>query len=225
MKKQWCIPSVGAEFVWRMEDVLDLYEEPYDERRPMVCFDEMPYQMVQEKRTPWPPEPGLPERYDYEYKRMGTANLFVVFEPKKGWRHIDVTERRTASDFAAQMCKLAKEHYAEAEKIRVIMDNLNTHTPAALYEAFAPEEARGILRRLEFHYTPKHASWLNQVEIELLVLQKQCLGERRIPDKESLGKEVGAWERGRNEARATVQWRFTAEDAREKLERLYPTKP
>jgi len=225
LKKQWCIPSVGAEFVWRMEDVLDLYKEPYDERRPVVCFDEMPYQMVQEKRTPpLAPEPGKAERYDYEYKRMGTANLFVVFEPKKGWRHIDVTERRTASDFAAQMCKLAKEHYAEAEKIRVVMDNLNTHTPAALYEAFAPEEARGILRRLEFHYTPKHASWLNQVEIELSVLQKQCLGERRIPDKESLGKEVGAWERGRNEAGATVQWRFTAEDAREKLERLYPTK-
>jgi len=208
-----------------MEDVLDLYEEPYDERCPVVCFDEMPYQMVQEKRTPLAPEPGKPERYDYEYKRMGTANLFVVFEPKKGWHHIDVTERRTASDFAAQMRKVAKEHYAQAEKIRVIMDNLNTHTPAALYEAFAPEEARGILRRLEFHYTPKHASWLNQVEIELSVLQKQCLGERRIPDKESLGKEVGAWERGRNEAGATVQWRFTAKDAREKLERLYPTKP
>jgi transposase len=208
-----------------MEDILDLYEEPYDERRPVVCFDEMPYQMVQEKHTPLAAQPSKPGRYDYEYKRMGTANLFIVFEPKKGWRHVEVTERRTASDFAAQMRKLTEEHYAEAEKIRVVMDNLNTHTPAALYEAFEPEKARSILRRLEFHYTPKHASWLNQVEIELSVLQKQCLGERRIPDEESLGKEVGAWERGRNEAGARVRWRFTAEDAREKLERLYPVKP
>jgi transposase len=225
LKKQWCIPSVGAEFVWRMEDILDLYEEPYDEKRPVVCFDEMPYQMVQEKHTPLAAQPSKPGRYDYEYKRMGTANLFIVFEPKKGWRHVEVTQRRTALDFASQMRKLAEEHYVQAEKIRVVMDNLNTHTPAALYEAFAPEEARRILRRLEFHYTPKHASWLNQVEIELSVLQKQCLGERRIPDKESLRKEVGAWERGRNEAGAKVRWQFTAEDAREKLERLYPIKP
>ena len=223
LKKRWCIPSVGAEFVWRMEDVLDLYEEPRDEKRPVVCFDEMPYQMVEEKRAPLAPEPGKPERYDYEYKRMGTANLFVVFEPKKGWRHIDVTERRTASDFAAQMRKLADEHYKEAEKIRVVMDNLNTHTPAALYEAFEPEEARRILRRLEFHYTPKHGSWLNQVEIELSVLSKQCLsGRRRIPDVETLAWEVWAWEGGRNERRSTVEWRFTAEEAREKLARLYP---
>lgn len=205
-----------------MEDVLDLYEEPYDPKRPTVCFDEMPYQLVAEKRIPLPAKPGRPERYDYEYERRGTANLFVVFEPRAGWRHIDVTERRTALDFAHQMRRLADEHYAEAEKIRVVMDNLNIHTGAALYEAFAPQEARRILRRLEFHHTPKHASWLNQVEIELSVLCGQCLSGGRIPDMEMLAKETGAWERERNELGAKVQWRFTAVDAREKLARLYP---
>jgi transposase len=223
VKKQWCISEVGAEFVWRMEDVLELYEEPYDPKRPVVCFDEMPYQMVAEKRTPLPQKPGRPQRYDYEYERKGMVNIFTFFEPQRGWRHLDVTDRRTAVDFAEEMRRLVDEHYPEAEKVRVVLDNLNTHTGAAFYQAFAPEEARRILRRLEFHYTPKHASWLNMVEIELSVLSRQCL-EGRIPDAKTLAREMGAWEQKRNEEGATVQWRFTASDAREKLARLYPAK-
>jgi transposase len=223
VKKQWCISEVGAEFVWRMEEVLELYEEPYDPKRPVVCFDEMPYQMVAEKRTPLPQKPGRPQRYDYEYERKGMVNIFTFFEPQRGWRHLDVTDRRTAVDFAEEMRRLVDEHYPEAEKVRVVLDNLNTHTGAALYQAFAPEEARRILRRLEFHYTPKHASWLNMVEIELSVLSRQCL-EGRIPDAKTLAREMGAWEQKRNEEGATVQWRFTASDAREKLARLYPAK-
>ena len=224
MKKQWCIPEVGAEFVWRMEDVLDLYEESYDPNRPVVCFEELPYQMVAEKRTPLPPKPGRPQRYDYEYERKGTTNLFAFFEPKGGWRHLDISERRTAVDFAEAMRRLAEEHYPEAEKVRVVLDNLNTHTPASLYKAFEPEQARRLLRRLEFRHTPKHASWLNMVEIELSVLSRQCL-ERRIPDAERLAREIGAWGQERNEGGATVRWRFTASDAREKLARLYPAQP
>lgn len=224
MKKQWCIPEVGAEFIWRMEDVLDLYEEPYDPNKPVVCFDEMPYQMVAQTRTPIPAKPGRPARYDYEYERRGTANLFAIFEPKACWRHLDVTDRRTAIDFSHQMQALVEEHYPHSEKVRVVLDNLNTHTPAALYRTFEPEEARRILRRLEFHYTPKHGSWLNQVELEFSVLCRQCLSGR-IPDKERLSQESGAWEQERNEGGATVHWRFTSEDARKKLERLYPPKP
>lgn len=204
-----------------MEDVLDLYEEPYDPKRPVVCFDELPYQMVAETRTPVPAKPGRVARYDYEYERRGMANIFAFFEPKARWRHLDVTERRTAVDFAHAMRCLADEHYPEAEKVQVVLDNLNTHTPASLYKAFGPEEARRILRRLEFHHTPKHASWLNQVEIELSALSRQCLS-RRIPDESTLKKESGAWESERNEREATVTWCFTASDAREKLKRLYP---
>jgi hypothetical protein len=222
VKKQWCIPEVSAEFVWRMEDVLELYEEPHDPKRPVVCFDEMPYQMVAEKRVPIPARPGCPQRYDYEYERRGVRNLFMFFEPKASWRHVDLRERRTAVDFAHQMRKLADEHYPEAEKIRVVLDNLNTHTGAALYEAFEPQEARRILRRLEFHYTPKHASWLNQLEIEFSVLSRECIGGRRIPDEGMLQREVAAWEKERNEKGATVDWRFSVEAARTKLERLYP---
>ncbi len=207
-----------------MEEVLDLYEECYDPKKPVVCFDEMPYQMVAEKRTPLPQKPGRAQRYDYEYERKGMVNIFAFFEPKHGWRHLDVTDRRTAVDFALAMGRLVDEHYPEAEKVRVVLDNLNTHTGAALYQAFAPEEARRILRRLEFHYTPKHASWLNMVEIELSVLSRQCL-ERRIPDAERLGREIGAWEQQRNEGGLTVDWAFTASDAREKLARLYPAQP
>ncbi len=207
-----------------MEDVLELYEEPYDPKKPTVCFDELPYQMVAEKRTPLPQKPGCPQRYDYEYERKGMVNIFAFFEPKQGWRHLDVTDRRTAVDFALAMRRVVDEHYPEAEKVRVVLDNLNTHTGAALYQAFEPEEARRILRRLEFHYTPKHASWLNMVEVELSVLSRQCL-ERRIPDTERLGREVGAWQQKRNEGGVTVDWRFTASDAREKLARLYPAQP
>jgi hypothetical protein len=225
VKKRWCIPEVSAGFVWRMEDVLELYEEPYDPKRPVVCFDEMPYQMVAEKRSPVSARAGCPERYDYEYERRGVCNLFMFFEPKASWRHIDVRERRTAVDFAQQMRKLADEHYPEAAKIKVVLDNLNTHTPAALYEAFEPREARRILGKLEFRYTPKHGSWLNQVEVEFSVLSRECIGGRRIPDQGTLEKEAGAWEQDRNERGATVDWRFGVEDAREKLERLYPAKP
>ncbi len=222
MRRQWCIPEVGAEFVWRMEDVLELYAEPYDAARPVVCFDEMPFQMVAEKRAPLSAKPGVPGRYDYEYVRRGMTNVFMFFEPKGCFRDVKVSSRRTARDFARAVKDMADNLYPEAEKIRLVMDNLNTHTPAALYEAFEPEEARRVLRRLEFHYTPKHASWLNQVEIEFSVLGRQCLGGRRIPDEEMLERETGAWERERNKAKATVDWRFTAEDARTKLVRLYP---
>jgi transposase len=206
-----------------MEDVLDLYEEPYDSNKPLICFDELPYQLVDEARVPLSPKPGQPARYDYEYERKGTTNLFAFFEPKRGFRRVEVSERRTAKDFALAMKRLVDELYPQAETIRLVLDNLNTHTPAALYGAFEPAEARRIARKLEFHYTPKHASWLNQVEIELSVLHKQCLGGRRVPDEEKLGREVGAWERERNErGAATVEWRFTSEDAHEKLARLYP---
>ena len=205
-----------------MEDVLDLYEQPYDSNKPLICFDELPYQLVSETRTPIAAKPGQPARYDYEYERKGTTNLFAFFEPQAGFRHMEVSQRRTAKDFALAMKRLVDELYPRAETIRLVLDNLNTHTPAALYGTFEPAEARRIARKLEFHYTPKHASWLNQVEIELSVMHKQCLGGRRIPDEEKLGREVGAWERERNERGATIERRFTAEDAREKLARLYP---
>jgi transposase len=205
-----------------MEDVLDLYEEPYDSNKPLICFDELPYQLVAEARVPLPTKLRQPARYDYEYERKGTTNLFAFFEPKGGFRRVEVSERRTAKDFALAMKRLVDELYPQAETIRLVLDNLNTHTPAALYGAFEPAEARRIARKLEFHYTPKHGSWLNQVEIELSVLHKQCLGGRRIPDEEMLGREVGAWERERNKRGVTVEWRFTASDAREKLARLYP---
>ena len=175
-----------------------------------------------ETRTPLPAKPGRPQRYDYEYERKGTTNLFAFFEPKGGFRRVKVSERRTGKDFALAMKLLVDELYPQAETIRLVLENLNTHTPAALYRTFEPAQARRIARKLEFHYTPKHASWLNQVEIELSVLHKQCLGGRRIPVEEILGREVWAWERERNERGATVEWRFTAKDAREKLARFYP---
>lgn len=202
--------------------MLDLYEEPYDPKRPVVCFDELPVQFISETRIPQPAKPGRRERYDYEYQRKGTANLFVHFQPQAGWRHVAVTDRRTKVDFAHQMRALVDVHLPEAEVIRVVIDNLNTHKPAALYDAFPPAEARRVLRKLEFHYTPKHASWLNMVEIELSVLAAQCL-DRRIADKATLMREVAAWEATRNQAKATVDWRFTVNDARTKLRRLYPS--
>jgi DDE superfamily endonuclease len=213
---------VGAEFVWRMEDVLDLYAAPADPQRPRVCVDERPYQVVGETRTPLPAAPGQPARYDYEYRRNGTANLFVHFSPDTGWRHVDVTARRTKHDFALQLQALVDEHFPTAEVIRVVLDNLNTHTPAALYEAFPPEEARRLAAKLEFHYTPKHGSWLNMAELEISVLSRQCL-ERRLADIPTLRREVAAWEAPRNAAGATVHWRFTSTDARTKLHRLYPS--
>ena len=205
-----------------MEDLLDLYTHPYDARYPVVCFDESPYQLVGEIRQPQPLQPGKPQRYDYQYKRNGTCNLFVFFEPRSGWRHVEVTDRRTKHDFARCMKLLVDGYYPEAELIRVVVDNLNTHTPAALYETFPPLEAHRILQRLDFHYTPKHGSWLNMVEIELAVLTGQCLA-RRLPEKAAVQREIAAWEQQRNTAKATVRWRFTTEQARMKLQRLYPS--
>jgi hypothetical protein len=205
-----------------MEDVLDLYAEPLDPARPVVCFDETSKQLVAETRTPLPMEPGKPERVDYEYERKGTANLFLVTQPLGAWRHVDVTDRRTKHDFAQQMRDLVDRHFPDATTIRVVLDNLNTHTTAALYEAFPPAEAARIRRKLEFHYTPVHGSWLNMAELELSMLSRQCLG-RRIGDRDSLATEIAAWETARNEQRATITWQFTVDDARRKLHRLYPS--
>jgi len=215
---------VSAEYVACMEDVLDLYAEPYDERRPVVNFDEKSKQLVAETRTPIPAEPGRVERFDYEYRRGGVANLFAFCEARAGWRHLSVTERHTKQDFAEQMRWLVDEGFPLAERIRVVLDNLSTHKAASLYERFVPEEARRILRKLEFHYTPKHGSWLNLVEIELSVLERQCLN-RRIPDTATLQREVAAYEARRNEAGATITWNFSVEDARRKMKRLYPSTP
>ena len=223
MKEQWCIPEVSAEFVACMEDVLDLYAEPYDPQRPKVNFDEASKQLIAETRAPLPARPGRPERFDYEYERAGTRNLFLFVEPQAGWREVRVTEQRTMIDFAQQMKWLVDERYPHAEVIRVVLDNLNTHKAAALYEAFAPEEARRIVKKLEFHYTPKHGSWLNMAEIELSVLQRQCLSGR-VPDEVTLIRAVAAWEQGRNEKQATIDWRFSVTDARDKLKRLYPSR-
>ncbi len=205
-----------------MEDVLDLYAEPYDPARPLVGFDETSKQLVAETRVPLPMEPGKPERIDYEYERNGTANLFLLCQPLGGWRHVEVTDHRTKHAFALRMRALADRHCPDATGIRVVLDNLNTHTPAALYEAFEPAEARRILKKLEFHYTPLHGSWLNMAELEFSMLSRQCLG-RRIPDRATLETEVAAWETARNEQHATIHWQFTVEDARTKLHRLYPS--
>ncbi len=205
-----------------MEDVLSVYAAAPDPARPVVCFDELPYQLRDHARPPLPAQPGVPRREDYEYVRQGTCNLFGVFEPHAGQRQITVTERRTAVDFAEQMRMLVDEWYPQATVVRVVLDNLNTHTGAALYEAFAPHEARHILARIEWHYTPKHGSWLNQMEIEWSVLTRQCL-DRRLGSIEAVRQEVGAWEGKRNAARATVQWRFGVDEARVKLARLYPS--
>ncbi len=205
-----------------MEDLLDLYAEPYDPARPVVGFDESSKQLVAETRVPLPIEPGRPERFDTEYERNGTANLFLFVQPRGGWRHVQVTDRRTKDDFAHQMQTLVDRHFPNAELIRIVMDNLNTHTPAALYETFPPAEARRILKKLEFHYTPVHGSWLNMAELEFSLLARQCLG-RRLPDRDTLTTEITAWETARNEQRATITWQFTVQDARRKLHRLYPS--
>lgn len=220
-RDMWCIPQVDAEYVARMEDVLDLYAEEPDPKRPVVCLDESPIQLIGETRIPIPAAPGQPERYDYEYRRCGTANLFVLLDAHRSWRTVTVTDRRTAVDFAARLRELVDVHYPAAERIRVVMDNLSTHSLGALYEAFPAPEARRILHRLEFHFVPKHASWLNMVEIEIGVLRGQCL-DRRIADRARLEQEVAAWERRRNAEGARIQWMFTAERAREKMAQAYP---
>jgi len=205
-----------------MEDVLELYHEPYDPLRPVVCFDEGTKQLIGETRVPLPMSPGQPQRYDYEYERHGTANLFMFFEPLAGWRHVDVTDRRTKIDYAHCMKDLVDVHFPDAQVIRVVQDNLNTHRYASLYEAFEPAEARRILERLDFHFTPKHGSWLNMAEIELNALSRQCL-DRRIDNKALLTTEVAAWEDDRNQRASTVNWQFTTQDARIKLRKLYPS--
>jgi transposase len=204
-----------------MEDVLDLYEQVYDARHPVICFDEKPLQLLAETRTPRPERPGQRRRFDYEYERRGTANIFLAVEPLGGWRQVTVTEHRTKLDFAAQMQALVDRHYPEAERIRVVLDNLNTHKPGSLYEAFAPAEAQRLLRRLEFHYTPKHASWLNMAEIELSVLSGQCLN-RRLVNTETLTYQTSAWQAQRNQEKIPVKWRFTVQNARSTLTHLYP---
>jgi hypothetical protein len=222
LKEQWCIPpEADAEFVCAMEDVLEVYHRPYDEQRPMVCFDEASKQLVGEVIQPLPAEPGQPERFDYEYVRNGTTNLFMISEPLLGWRHVKVTERRTAKDFAEVVRWLVEELHPDADKIVLVLDNLNTHKLASLYEAFPPEQARRLAERLEIHHTPKHGSWLNMAEIELSVLARQCL-DQRLDSAHALSEAVGAWEEERNEQRVGVNWRFTTTDARIKLQRLYP---
>ena len=204
-----------------MEDVLDLYHQPYDPRHPMVCMDETSKQLVAHTRRSIPAKPGRPERYDYEYERNGVANLFMFFEPLGGVRHVKVTERRTKADWAECMAELVDIHYPKAQVIEVVLDNLNTHNPAALYEVYEPAKARRILRRLRFHYTPKHGSWLNMAEIELSAMSRQCLSGR-IPDSYTLIGQVAAWEQSRNDVELKMDWRFTSSDARIKLKRLYP---
>lgn len=215
-------PAANAEFVCAMEGVLELYHEPYDPLRPVVCFDEGTKQLIGETRTPLPMRPGELRRYDYEYERHGTCNLFMFFEPLRGWRHVDVTDRRTMVEYAHCMRDLVDVFFPDAEVVRVVQDNLSTHKFAALYEAFEPAEARRIIERLEFHFTPKHGSWLNMAEIELNVVGSQCL-DRRIAEKEILVTEVAAWECHRNQSACTVNWQFTTDDARIKLRKLYPS--
>lgn len=204
-----------------MEDVLDVYHRPYDPRHPVVCLDESPKQLVADVRPPLPMEPGQPQRIDSEYQRNGTRNLFLASEPLAGWRHIEVTQRRTKTDWARFIKQLVDVHYPDATRIVLVMDNLNTHRPASLYEAFEPAEAKRIWDRLEIHYTPKHGSWLNVAECELSVLSRQCTN-RRIPDEQTLANAVAAWEQERNAMPARVDWQFTTSDARIKLKHLYP---
>ena len=205
-----------------MEDVLAVYTRPYDPLRPQVCMDETSKQLLRDTREPLPMEPGRPERRDYEYERGGVANVFMFMEPLAGRRWIDITEHRTKGDWAHQIEELLDVRYPEAEKIVLVMDNLNTHTPASLYETFEPEEAKRLAEKLQIHYTPKHGSWLNMAEIELSVLSRQCL-ERRVPDFEALEREANAWQDRRDGAGITVDWRFSTDDARIKLKRLYPS--
>lgn len=222
------MPKISPEFVWRMEDVVELYAKPVDEKRPLVCFDERLCQLIADIHPGLPMKPkqgeksGQPKRYDYEYERQGSCNLFAFFAPYLGWRHIKVTARRTKVDFAWCMKDLVDIHFPDAEVIKLVMDNLNIHTPAALYEVFEPQEARRIINKLSIHYTPKHGSWLNMVEGELSVLVRQCL-KQRIPNREILQQEVTAWETERNQQKVRVNWRFRSDDARIKLKRLYPS--
>lgn len=215
-------PEADGEFVARMEDLLDLYAEPFSPARPVVCMDEASKQLVGEMKLPLPTAPGRPKRVDYEYRRNGTVNLFVFVQPRGGWRMVRLTDHRARTDWALVVRELLDVQFPDAEIVRLVMDNLNTHSPGSLYEAFEPSEARRLAKRLEIHYTPKHASWLNIAENEIGVLSSQCL-DRRIEDCEEFRREVTAWERERNDKRVEVNWKFTVEMARVKLRRVYPT--
>ena len=221
-QKMWCIPpEADAEFVCAMENVLAVYTRPYDPKRPVVCFDEKSKQLVGEICKPIPAAPGRPECHDYEYVRNGTANLFMMVEPLRGWRQVNVTTRRTKLDFARQMKELVDVHYPQATKITLVMDNLNTHRMSCLYEAFAPDEARRIIEKIEVVHTPKHGSWLNMAECELSVLEKQCLGER-VGDEVTLRDRIDRWNVDRNHRSKKIDWQFQTDNARIKLRRLYP---
>ena len=223
LKQQWVIPpKANAAFVASMEDVLDTYEQPYDPARPVVCVDEAGKQLIGEVRQPLPVRPATPAKQDSQYQRGGMANLFMAFEPLAGRRHVEVTQRKTSVDFARFLQTLSDKHYPHAQKIVLVCDNLSTHSPAALYEAFEPAEAHRLAQRFAWHYTPKHGSWLNVAEMELSVLARQCL-DRRIPDEPTLRQQVAAWQSDRNAAGVSVHWQFTTADARIKLSKLYPT--
>lgn len=223
MKKQWCIPPKSdAEFVCGMEDILEVYKRPYNPSYPLVCMDETTKQLIGETRIVIPAAPGQTEKYDYEYERNGVNNLFMIFAPLEGQRYVKVTDHRTAADWAGCVRDITDVYFPHAEKIILVMDNLNTHKPSSLYKAFPPEEARRILDKLEIHYTPKHGSWLDMAEIEFSVLQRQCLN-CRIPDQETLKRKAADWEQNRNKKSVKVKWRFTTDDARIKLKKLYPS--
>ncbi len=218
----WCIPpEQNAEFVCAMENVLEVYKRPYDPKRPVVCMDEKPKQLVKETRAPIACRPGQPQCYDFEYERNGTANVFIFLEPLRGWRRVEVTERRTRLDWARQIRQLIDVDYKKAQKLTLVMDNLNTHSPASLYEAFEPQEARRLIEKLEIVHTPKHGSWLNVAEVELAVMEKQSIGGR-VPDPMVLSERSKSWQHDRNSAKVKVNWQFTTANARIKLRRLYP---
>ncbi len=218
----WCIQKMDSEFVERMYDLLDLYEEPYDPRRPVIGVDEKSKQLLEDTRKPIPMKPGSPEKYDYEYKRKGTVNIFLCVEPKAGKRVTKVTDRRTKKDFANFIKDLVDHEYRDVETLRIVLDNLNTHFEDAFFEAFDKKEAERILRKIEFHYTPKHASWLNIAEIEINVLDVECTG-RRMGNKEFLTKELEVWEKRRNHQKKKIVWKFTKQDADKKLSKYYVT--
>lgn len=221
----WVIPpQANSEFVARMEDVLELYAEPYDPRRPVLCMDEQPVQLQREVRVPIPASGSHPKRLDYEYERAGTASLFLFCEPLAGWRQVSARDRRTKQDWAVEVAGLLQGRYAEAEIVRLVCDNLNTHTPGAFYEVFPPSEARALVKRLEFRHTPKHGSWLNIAENELSVMTRQCLSGRRMGDIETLRRETQAWSEATNNRQHGVDWQFKIEDARTRLKSLYPKK-
>ena len=222
MKKQWCIPArQNGEFVARMEDILDTYALPYDPEIPLICMDEQPVQLLGEHIEAIEMKPDSPKKEDYQYVRNGTCSIFMFTEPLAGWRHVSAEERRTKLNWAAQIKELLEVYYPNSKKIRLVMDNLNTHTTGSLYEAYSPDVARSLAQRLEIHYTPIHGSWLNVAEIELSVLTMQCLN-RRISDLDALRKEISVWEKSRNDAIKSVDWQFSTNDARGKLKSLYP---